>query len=96
MSVSQPSNCSLSLGIPSDPALRQAVGAMVRSRKDKSNRTNERNLSFGEFHAHNRGCFLIRKPPFSDLLKMAGVTGLEPATSGVTGGHSNQLSYTPA
>lgn len=26
---------------------------------------------------------------------MAGVTGLEPATSGVTGRHSNQLSYTP-
>src|SRR5204862_391357 len=29
-------------------------------------------------------------------MKMAGVTGLEPATSGVTGRHSNQLSYTPA
>ena len=28
--------------------------------------------------------------------KVAGVTGLEPATSGVTGRHSNQLSYTPA
>ncbi len=27
-------------------------------------------------------------------LKMARVTGLEPATSGVTGRHSNQLSYT--
>lgn len=27
---------------------------------------------------------------------MAGVTGLEPATSGVTGRHSNRLSYTPA
>jgi hypothetical protein len=27
---------------------------------------------------------------------MAGVTGLEPATSGVTGQHSNQLSYTPS
>jgi hypothetical protein len=26
---------------------------------------------------------------------MAGVTGLEPATSGVTGRHSNRLSYTP-
>ena len=25
---------------------------------------------------------------------MAGATGLEPATSGVTGRHSNQLSYT--
>ena len=27
--------------------------------------------------------------------KMAGVTGLEPATSAVTGQRSNQLSYTP-
>ena len=31
-----------------------------------------------------------------DLRKiMAGVTGLEPAASGVTGRRSNQLSYTP-
>jgi hypothetical protein len=28
--------------------------------------------------------------------EMARVTGLEPATSGVTGRHSNQLSYTRA
>ena len=35
-----------------------------------------------------------RDAPFSSLKKMARVTGLEPATSGVTGRHSNQLSYT--
>lgn len=29
-------------------------------------------------------------------MKMARVTGLEPATSGVTGRHSNRLSYTRA
>jgi hypothetical protein len=28
-------------------------------------------------------------------MKVAGVTGLEPAASGVTGRRSNQLSYTP-
>jgi len=27
---------------------------------------------------------------------MAGLTGLEPATSSVTGWHSNQLSYNPS
>ena len=34
--------------------------------------------------------------PAKSLKNMAGVTGLEPATSGVTGQRSNQLSYTPA
>ena len=29
------------------------------------------------------------------MREMAGVTGLEPAASGVTGRRSNQLSYTP-
>ena len=32
----------------------------------------------------------------AEVLRMARVTGLEPATSGVTGRHSNQLSYTRA
>src|SRR5215469_6859163 len=34
--------------------------------------------------------------PFSASRRMAGATGLEPATFGVTGRHSNQLSYAPA
>ena len=32
---------------------------------------------------------------FKGKKEMAGVTGLEPAASGVTGQRSNQLSYTP-
>ena len=36
-----------------------------------------------------------QKKERNDKTKMAGVTGLEPATSCVTGKRSNQLSYTP-
>ncbi len=43
----------------------------------------------------NRHTALHPDTPGSDGRRMAGVTGLEPATSGVTGQHSNQLSYTP-
>lgn len=32
---------------------------------------------------------------FTTLAQLAGLTGLEPATSDVTGQHSNQLSYNP-
>jgi hypothetical protein len=37
-----------------------------------------------------------RKSCQADGKELAGATGLEPATSGVTGRHSNQLSYAPA
>ena len=36
------------------------------------------------------------KTPTSKNFEMAGVAGLEPVTSAVTGQRSNQLSYTPA
>jgi hypothetical protein len=44
-------------------------------------------------------CHLIESynsSTFREIGEMARVTGLEPATSGVTGRHSNQLSYTRA
>ena len=39
--------------------------------------------------------FCISKMLISLLECMAGTTGLEPATSAVTGQHSNQLNYVP-
>ena len=37
----------------------------------------------------------VRKNITHSLIKVAGATGLEPATSCVTGRRSNQLNYTP-
>ena len=42
--------------------------------------------------AQNKGATISRNPLF---LLLAGATGLEPATSGVTGRRSNQLNYAP-
>ena len=51
----------------------------------------------GETTAKSLALFRIKTPmPAMSWKDMAGVTGLEPATSGVTGQRSNQLSYTPA
>jgi hypothetical protein len=41
------------------------------------------------------GCHFGSHTKLSSLLCMAGTTGLEPATSAVTGQHSNQLNYVP-
>ncbi len=49
--------------------------------------------------AYDAECYVgaTQKPfkLFIILEKLAGVTGLEPAASGVTGQRSNHLSYTP-
>ena len=42
------------------------------------------------------GAAFSRRNAATNSLVMARVTGLEPATSGVTGRRSNQLSYAPA
>ena len=47
-----------------------------------------------QFTFKSRQRHLFRPNPGRVGEKMARVTGLEPATSGVTGRHSNQLSYT--
>ena len=49
-------------------------------------------------HNHSNRIFALPKTktkPFCDLVPFAGWTGLEPATSAVTGQRSNQLSYHP-
>src|SRR5690348_18206149 len=46
--------------------------------------------------APKRARWWAAKGEADTVTQMAGVTGLEPATSGVTGRRSNQLSYTPA
>ena len=48
-------------------------------------------------HWKERGSSPLRpkKSPLTGAILLAGLTGLEPATSGVTGRHSNQLSYNP-
>ena len=43
-----------------------------------------------------RPCFEVMNQNKLGKSKMAGVAGLEPVTSAVTGQRSNQLSYTPA
>jgi hypothetical protein len=48
-------------------------------------------LSYPATHAGRQPRYLV---PYSGL--KAGATGLEPATSDVTGRRSNQLNYTPA
>ena len=48
--------------------------------------------------AAQRACLCPSAPPSTErfVREMAGSTGLEPATSGVTGQRSNQLNYDPA
>ena len=56
----------------------------------RKNRKSRKNLT-GKIRRNKKKCHIFR-----DLENMAEATGLEPATSTVTGWHSNQLSYASA
>ena len=45
---------------------------------------------------HQRNLFALRRDSTQLFCDVARLTGLEPATPGVTGRYSNQLSYNPA
>ena len=55
-------------------------------------------LSYGRDASARKpgGMHFVLKKYLKDKGKMAGTTGLEPATSDVTGRRSNQLNYVPA
>jgi hypothetical protein len=55
-----------------------------------------RSLSVGSNPAGSRCHSANKKAALKAAVSLAGVTGLEPAASCVTGRRSNQLSYTPA
>jgi hypothetical protein len=51
-------------------------------------------MDWDHIKTKTKKAWTAKSMPFLCLHEMARVTGLEPATSGVTGRHSNQLSYT--
>ena len=71
---------------------------MVFDKKKEEFRTPDLNYIIAEIARHT-GDFAVIKKGLSSFFKpkslSAGWTGLEPATSAVTGRHSNQLNYQP-
>ena len=74
-------------------AIRRRSSSAVATVVDRrASQAAETELTRGLSEAIGKGPNLVRQV----LERLAGATGLEPATSGVTGRRSNRLSYTPA
>ena len=72
------------------------IGGVDGTRRPSTARSRERAPSPRGARCQPASGIEARTPRHSNEVRMAGSTGLEPATSDVTGRRSNQLNYDPA